>query len=65
MLFADPQVRQEAFATYGKPSQSTLLRARGWATFYGIVLLDSGLIDNPIHASMGERILRRLEESEL
>jgi aminoglycoside phosphotransferase (APT) family kinase protein len=60
MLFADPQARQEALAAYGRISEATLYRAKGWALLLGIVLLDSGLLDNPRHAVLGERILRRV-----
>jgi aminoglycoside phosphotransferase (APT) family kinase protein len=62
MLFAEPVARQQAFAAYGQPSQATLLRAKGWAVLFGVFLLDTGLVDNPRNAAIGERILRNLVE---
>lgn len=66
MLFADQAARQDAIATYATISEATLQRAKGWAVFFGIVLLDTGLVDNPRNAVMGENILRRvIEDAEL
>jgi aminoglycoside phosphotransferase (APT) family kinase protein len=62
MLFDDPGARQEALAAYGDLSAATLARARGWALHLGAVLLDTGLVDNPRHAEIGERTLRRLAQ---
>ncbi|MBD2096551.1 phosphotransferase [Trichocoleus sp. FACHB-591] len=61
MLFSDPQTRQQATLEYNA-SEATLQRARGWAIFFGVVLLDTGLIDNPKHAAIGERTLRHMAE---
>ncbi len=63
MLFIEPEVREQAFAAYGQPSQATLLRAKGWAVLFGVFLLDTGLVDNPRNAAIGERILRQLDGS--
>lgn len=60
MLFAEPDARQAALEAYGPPSTATVLRARGWAILFGIMLLDTGLQDHPRHAAIGERTLRRL-----
>lgn len=62
MLFADQKARQQVIAAYGNISDATLHRARGWAVFFGVVLLDTGLIDNPRHAVMGDRTLQRVLE---
>ncbi len=62
MLFADPLARQQAIAAYGQVSRATRQRALGWAILFGAVLLDSGRIDHPQHAAMGESLLRRLAE---
>jgi aminoglycoside phosphotransferase (APT) family kinase protein len=62
MLFADRKARQQAIAEYANVSDATLQRAKGWAIFFGVVLLDTGLIDNPRNAVMGARILRRVSE---
>ena len=63
MLFADPQARQAALAAYGGLSGATLLRARGWAMLFGVMLLDSGLVDNPRNAAIGARTLQRVAVS--
>lgn len=57
-LFPEPQLRQQAIETYGKISEATLARARGWAILFGVVLLDSGLVDHPQHAAIGQGILQ-------
>ena len=38
----------------------TLQRAKGWAVFFGVMLVDTGLVDNPRHAAMGARTLLRV-----
>jgi aminoglycoside phosphotransferase (APT) family kinase protein len=60
MLFADAGARRAALNAYGTPSAATLARARGWAVLFGAVLLETGRIDNPRHAHIGEHTLRRL-----
>jgi aminoglycoside phosphotransferase (APT) family kinase protein len=62
MLFSNSQVRQQVIATYANASKATLQRARGWAVFFGVVLLDAGLVDNPRFAAIGEKTLRRIAE---
>lgn len=57
-LFPDRHVRKQAIAAYGYVSEATLNRAKGWAILFGIVLLDSGLVDNPINAAIGQNILQ-------
>ena len=37
-------------------------RARGWAVFFGVILLETGLHDHPRHAKMGADTLRRIGE---
>ena len=63
MLFAEPGARQQALAAYGDLSGATLQRAKGWAVLFGVMLLDSGLIDNPRNAVIGARTLQRIAES--
>lgn len=60
MLFANHYARRQAIAEYANISEATLRRAKGWAVFFGVVLLDTGLVDNPQHALMGERTLQRV-----
>jgi aminoglycoside phosphotransferase (APT) family kinase protein len=62
MLFAEPHAWHDALAAYAQPSEATLHRAKGWAVLFGIVLLDSGLADQPRNAAIGERILRRVAQ---
>jgi len=62
MLFAEPHARQAALSAYADLSEATLHRAKGWAVLFGVMLLDTGLIDNPRHAVIGERALRRVAE---
>lgn len=61
MLFDDPMTRQSACVAYGSISAATALRAVGWALLLGVVLLDTGLVDNPRNASIGKSILERLD----
>jgi aminoglycoside phosphotransferase (APT) family kinase protein len=59
-LFSEQHARQKALSEYAEISEATLQRAKGWAVLFGVVLLDTGLIDHPRHARMGEQILRRV-----
>jgi aminoglycoside phosphotransferase (APT) family kinase protein len=57
MLFeAGP--RDAGLAAYGADA-ALIARARGWAISFGSVLLDTGRIDNPIHAAIGAATLAR------
>jgi aminoglycoside phosphotransferase (APT) family kinase protein len=62
MLFADPDTRLRALSSSGSITQATYLRAKGWAILFGVTLLDTGLIDHPQHAAIGEWTLRRVAE---
>ena len=62
MLFANRSDREKALSAYAEVSEATLRRAKGWAVFFGIVLLDAGVIDNPRHAEIGRRTLLRVAE---
>lgn len=62
MLFESAAARAAALHEYTHISEATLQRAKGWAILFGVVLLDTGLIDNPEHAAMGENTLRRVAE---
>lgn len=57
-LFREQHVRQQAIDAYGGLSEATLARARGWAILFGLLLLDSGLVDHPDHAAIGQKILQ-------
>jgi hypothetical protein len=56
-LFPDRHLRQQAIDAYGEVSEATLARAKGWAILFGVVLLDSGLVDRSQHAAIGLKIL--------
>ena len=62
MLFSEQDARQQAIAKYANISEATRQRALGWAILFGVILLDTGLVDNPRHAVIGERTLRRVSE---
>jgi len=69
MLFGDRSARSRAIASYlprrspsADPDEAVVTRARGWAVVFGVVLLDSGLTDDPRHAAIGASTLARVEE---
>ena len=62
MLFGDIVSRQKALQAYGATSEATLQRARGWAVLFGVVLLETGLVDNPQHMAMGQKTLSRIAD---
>ena len=59
MLF-DGAARERALAAYGPVDMHMRARAKGWAVLFGVVLLDTGLMDHPRHAAVGAAILRRI-----
>lgn len=61
MLFSECIARQRALLEYGAEAD-TILRAKGWAVLFAVMLLDSGIQDHPRHAAIGYSTLRRLEE---
>ena len=63
-LFEDRAARRTAIDAYGM-SDTTLARARGWAVFFGVILLETGRRDHSRHAKMGADTLRRLGEDAL
>ena len=62
MLF-EPEQIDEFRAAYGDASDHTWLRARGWAIYFGAVLLLNGLVDDPAFAAVGRRTLNRVVAS--
>jgi len=61
MLFSDPVARERALHVYGADAD-TVLRAKGWAVLFAVMLLDTGLQDHPRHAAIGGANLRQLQE---
>lgn len=62
MLFETAQI-SEFREAYGEASDSTWLRARGWAIYFGAVLLLNGLVDDAAFAAVGRRTLNRVVSS--
>ncbi len=69
MLISDPSARTQAIATYRAQArhadatdafEALLLRARGWALLYGVLLRVTGLADNATHARLGREALANL-----
>ena len=63
MLFPESwQARREAWDAYGRVTDATYWRAKGWAVGFAVTLLETGLVDTPRHVQMGERTLRAVVE---
>jgi len=62
MLLPTVAARESAMAEYGRVSTGTWARALGWAINLGTLLLETGLVDNPRHAAIGEITLKRISE---
>lgn len=62
MLLDEPAARHSTLSTYGIADQTLVQRAIGWAVVFGVLLLDTGLVDHAEHAAMGADTLRRVEE---
>jgi aminoglycoside phosphotransferase (APT) family kinase protein len=60
MLFPDAATRAGAIEAYGEASDATWCRARGWAVFFGVTLLETGMADTPRHATIGAATLSRI-----
>jgi aminoglycoside phosphotransferase (APT) family kinase protein len=58
-IFDDPVARHLILEIYNA-DQACVERARGWAVMFGVILLDSGMINSPRHAAMGQIMLRSL-----
>jgi len=62
MLLGDAAARDTAIRLYGDEDPALWARAKGWAVTFGLVLLDTGLVDHPRHAQMGRDTLARVTE---
>ncbi|MDJ0665469.1 MAG: aminoglycoside phosphotransferase family protein [Acidimicrobiia bacterium] len=58
MLFPD-STHDDFRRAYGPISEATWERARGWAIFFGVVMVDAGASDDPVWARAGARTLAR------
>lgn len=61
-IFPDKDARSRIRSAYTAVSPSTWQRAVGWAILFAVILLDSGLTNNPRNAAIGEKILRHITE---
>ena len=61
MLFDRPD-RQKALKAYGNVDEATLARAKGWGVFFGVVLLETGLVDDERQAKVGAATLARITD---
>jgi aminoglycoside phosphotransferase (APT) family kinase protein len=61
MLLPDRGARAEAMALC-QASDATWARARGWAIWYGVTLLATGLTNDPRMGIIAERIFARLDD---
>jgi aminoglycoside phosphotransferase (APT) family kinase protein len=61
MLLPDRAARAAAMALC-EASEATWARARGWAVWYGAILLSTGLANDPRMTTIAERIFARLDE---
>lgn len=57
MLFVDAGARAAALSAYGNISAATRQRAKGWAVLFGMLLLETGMADNPRNAAIGRKAL--------
>jgi len=62
MLLPTVAARESVINEYGSVPNATWSRALGWAVNLGTVLLETGLADNPRHATIGELTLQRIVE---
>jgi aminoglycoside phosphotransferase (APT) family kinase protein len=60
MLLPSARARAVAMKTYGDVPGGTWARARGWAVAFGAVLVDTGIMDDPSYAAMGENVFRQI-----
>jgi aminoglycoside phosphotransferase (APT) family kinase protein len=60
MLFQDKRAHAAFRSSYGEISEPTLQRAKAWAVFFGVMLLDAGVLNNPRNEALGKRILENL-----
>ena len=62
MLFPDQLARREVISSLPHLSDATWQRARGWAILFAILLLDTGMVNEPRHADIGRQTLKNLTE---
>lgn len=60
MLFDEKAVREKALETYGV-DESLRKRSIGWAIYFAVMFLDSGVKGNELHNRIGKAILKAIE----
>lgn len=60
-LFESYHGRRQFLESYA-PDDNEIARAKAWAVFYGVTLLETGLVDHLQQAKMGAATLRRLHD---
>jgi aminoglycoside phosphotransferase (APT) family kinase protein len=63
MLFPDRIARERALLDYGADADA-ILRAKGWAVLFAVMLLDTGIQDHARHAAIGGTTLRQLQDDD-
>lgn len=58
-LFPEEEARDTCLDLYA-PTSDQITRAKGWATNFAAILIDSGRADHPRHLKMGQAIVERL-----
>lgn len=64
LLFEEDAVRQECLNYYGA-DQATIHRAKTWALYFGLILVDTGIMGHKEHEMMGRQTLKNLATSNL
>ena len=62
MLFPDQVARRAVISSLSHISKGTWQRAHGWAILFAILLLDTGMVNEPRHVDIGRRTLQNLTE---
>ena len=62
MVFDEVASRRAAMEACAGVSDATWARARGWAVYFATVFADTGLANDPQHATLGAAILRSVRE---
>lgn len=60
MMFDTVNSRKQLFESYQFLDAGSVARARAWALYFGLVLFDTGRVNNPPHEANGRMILRRV-----
>ena len=62
LLFPDRETRRALISSFTHLSEATWHRARGWAILFAVLLLDTGLVNDPRNAEIGRKTLQNILE---